>query len=156
MRERRRKEAPRAAICLSICIKTCYPAGFYLVGVIKLPKRPKKPCNYPGCPELIEPGERYCEKHKTARRTRDKEYKARRTDLEEQAFYKSWRWQRLRKWKLKQDPLCEICKAEGRITPAAIIHHIKPIKGGGGLMDVDNLMSLCKACHNRLHGANRE
>ena len=26
--------------------------------------RPKRPCRYPGCPELVAPGEGYCERHK--------------------------------------------------------------------------------------------
>jgi len=116
-----------------------------------MPYRLKKPCAYPGCPELVGAGERYCEKHKTARRTRDKEYKARRTDLEEQAFYKTDRWRKLRQWKLRQNPLCEICKREGRTTVAKLVDHIKPIKEGGDWMAVDNLQSLCVRCHNRKH-----
>ena len=25
--------------------------------------KPKTPCHHPGCPELVEPGRLYCEKH---------------------------------------------------------------------------------------------
>jgi len=116
-----------------------------------MPKRLKKPCNYPFCSELVPDGQRFCDKHKTARRVEDRKYKARRTDVAEQAFYKTERWRRLRAWKLQQNPLCEMCKAEGRTTPAVLVHHKLAIKDGGELMSVENLMSLCQACHNRLH-----
>ena len=29
-----------------------------------MPKKPKVPCGHPGCPELIEPGTKFCEKHR--------------------------------------------------------------------------------------------
>ncbi|NPV52640.1 MAG: HNH endonuclease [Firmicutes bacterium] len=115
-----------------------------------MPTRLKKPCAYPLCPELAAPGERYCSKHRTARRQEDREYKRRRADKEEQAFYTSERWRRLRKWKLMQNPLCEECGAL-----AQIVDHIKPIKEGGDPMLIDNLQSLCIACHNRKHMGGR-
>ncbi len=105
-----------------------------------------KPCAYPGCPNVAEPGNRFCLQHRTARRLGDRDYKARRTDLAEQAFYKSERWKRLRKWKLWQDPLCEVCGG-----PAQVVDHIRPIKEGGDPMTVENLQSLCVRCHNRKH-----
>lgn len=109
-----------------------------------MPRKLPTPCSYPGCPNLSHG--RYCEKHRTARRQEDWDYKARRTDLEEQAFYKSERWKRLRKWKLMQNPLCEICGAV-----AQVVDHIKPIKDGGDWMAIDNLQSLCVRCHNVKH-----
>ena len=29
-----------------------------------MPKKSKHPCGYPGCPQLVDAGQRYCEKHK--------------------------------------------------------------------------------------------
>ena len=34
---------------------------------------------------------------------------------------------------------------------AAIVHHIKPIRGGGDPWNIDNLESLCRACHGLEH-----
>lgn len=28
-----------------------------------MPRRPKIPCGYPGCPRLVEQGKKYCNKH---------------------------------------------------------------------------------------------
>ena len=42
-----------------------------------------------------------------------------------------------------------MCKAEGRITPATVVDHIKPHKGDRALaFDPDNLQGLCKAHHD--------
>ncbi len=111
-----------------------------------MPYKPKKPCNYPLCPELISGGQTYCEKH---RKKVNIEYKNSRTDKEEQAFYKSYRWKRLRKYKLSRNPLCEICLRGGIVKEASLVDHIRPIKNGGDLMAVDNLQSLCVSCHNK-------
>ena len=32
-----------------------------------MPYRPKTPCHHPGCPELVEAGRLYCEKHSPSR-----------------------------------------------------------------------------------------
>ena len=116
-----------------------------------MPRRLARPCNHPGCPNLAEPGKRFCTAHRGARRQADRDYRAKRTDVAEQAFYRSERWKRLRAWKLARDPLCEVCLKEGRTTPAAMVHHVTPVKAGGDPMAIDNLMSLCVSCHNRLH-----
>nr|WP_245574390.1 HNH endonuclease signature motif containing protein [Desulfovirgula thermocuniculi] len=52
---------------------------------------------------------------------------------------------------LRRHPLCELCEQEGRITPATIVHHKQPIKHGGHALDMENLMSVCRECHIRLH-----
>jgi 5-methylcytosine-specific restriction endonuclease McrA len=42
--------------------------------------------------------------------------------------------------------ICQVCKREGRITPATECDHIKP-KAEGGSDDPVNLQAICKACH---------
>lgn len=67
-----------------------------------MPRKPKRMCSYPGCPELTEG--RYCEKHQkedTKKNNRNRKYKK---------LYNSSRWQRLRKKVLTKHPLCVVCK----------------------------------------------
>lgn len=55
-------------------------------------------------------------------------------------------WVKLRRKLLAIEPLCRICKSEGRTTEAEEIDHIKPLAIGGS-NDVENLRPLCKSCH---------
>ena len=63
--------------------------------------------------------------------------------------YTTQRWQRLRRHKLREDPLCEVCLKVGFIEPAVAVDHIQPLKAGGvpypGLAE---LASLCASHHN--------
>lgn len=64
-------------------------------------------------------------------------------------FYQSTAWRKLRAVKLEQQPMCEECERNGKITPAQMVDHIVPINRGGASLDIENLQSLCNACHNR-------
>jgi 5-methylcytosine-specific restriction enzyme A len=64
--------------------------------------------------------------------------------------YSTQRWQRLRRLKLQEKTLCELCIKQGRIEPATAVDHIVPIsKGGNPFPAFDRLMSLCASCHNQ-------
>jgi 5-methylcytosine-specific restriction protein A len=112
-----------------------------------MPYKPKRPCNFPGCPELTERG--YCEKHKP-QVTRDYNRYGRTEDSKK--FYNSTAWRRLAAAQIKREPLCAECLKSGRVQPAEIADHIKPIADGGARLDKDNLQSLCRGCHNKKHG----
>jgi 5-methylcytosine-specific restriction protein A len=105
--------------------------------------RLKRSCAYPGCPEAVA-GERYCERHRASGRR--PETRPTRT----QRGYDN-RWLRLRQMHLRARPLCEVCEREGRVTPAQMVHHQQPIREGGHPLDAENLVSICRACHDRLH-----
>jgi len=49
---------------------------------------------------------------------------------------------------LAQQPLCEDCLAEGRVTIGGEVHHIIA-KRDGGEDSFDNLMTLCKSHHSQ-------
>ena len=70
-------------------------------------------------------------------------------------IYHTWRWQKLREYKKHRSPLCEECLRQGRITPMEIVDHIQPIEEGGAVYELENLQSLCAACHNKKHSEGR-
>lgn len=55
---------------------------------------------------------------------------------------------RLRVRRLRAEPLCRMCEAEGRITAATVPDHIVPLARGGTDAD-SNVQCLCEACHDK-------
>jgi 5-methylcytosine-specific restriction enzyme A len=50
-----------------------------------------------------------------------------------------------------ENPLCHACLDEGRTTPTKEVHHIAKVKDRPDLVfDKDNLMAVCRSCHERL------
>ena len=109
-----------------------------------MPRKPKHPCSYPGCPNRTDG--QYCEDHrKIARRPYD------RYERQPDVGKKYGRaWKRIRDRYVQEHPFCERCFEEGRMTPVEDVHHIIPVKEGGTHAK-ENLMSLCKSCHNKIH-----
>ena len=77
-------------------------------------------------------------------------------------YYKSKYWKRLRESFLLQHPLCELCILEGRTTPTEEIHHrIEFLSGVTDedrwklLLDPDNLQALCEYHHHEIHNQRR-
>jgi len=63
--------------------------------------------------------------------------------------YSTQRWQRLRRQKLREYPLCEACLQVGRIEPATVVDHRIAINAGGDpYPPLAELTSLCERCHN--------
>lgn len=59
------------------------------------------------------------------------------------------RWQRYRLRFLAEHPLCAMCEAEGRVTPATVVDHITPHHGDQRLFwDPANHQALCKPHHD--------
>ncbi len=79
-------------------------------------------------------------------------------DADRRMIYNSERWRKLRAWKFANNPLCEKCQEQGVITPAEDIHHIVSFMSTDDkyqraflAYDYDNLLSLCKPCHQLIH-----
>lgn len=65
------------------------------------------------------------------------------------ALYKTARWQRLRKQKLAEKPLCERHLKKGRVKAATVVNHRQPHKGNKDLFySYANLEAVCDTCHN--------
>ncbi len=63
--------------------------------------------------------------------------------------YSTAKWQRLRKAKLSESPLCETCERRGRKVIAGHVDHIVSIASGGhAFPSMDGLRSLCPPCHS--------
>lgn len=115
-----------------------------------MPFKPKKPCAYPGCPNLTH--EKYCEQHKKDGvpydKLKEKEYDKSRAHIHKKRYNKQW--ESVRNAYIRSHPLCERCYAQHIATSAEIVHHIVPLSEGGS-NSVDNLMSVCRKCHAQVH-----
>jgi len=109
-----------------------------------MPYKPKHPCAVRSCPNLTH--ERYCEAH---RKAEAKRYNAFDRDPGTAKRY-GQNWKRLRAAFLAANPLCELCKADGRLVPADLVHHKRKLTEGG-TNDWPNLQALCQSCHSRIH-----
>ena len=109
-----------------------------------MPRKPKRPCSYPGCPKLTDG--RFCEEHQKLENQRYEKY-----DRDPAAKRRYGRaWKHIRDRYMNAHPLCERCQREGRLVKAEQVHHIKPLAEGGDHSET-NLMSLCSSCHAKIH-----
>ena len=109
-----------------------------------MPRKPKQPCAYPGCPRLSDG--RYCEEH---RKLAAKQYETYSRDPSVHRKY-GRAWKRIRDSYVKGHPYCELCFQHGILVPVDEVHHKIPVSKGG-THEKSNLMSLCKSCHNKIH-----
>lgn len=128
----------------------------------------KRRCEWGGCRELIEIGSRYCETHKTES-NRDYNKRVRNNEVIQQSgvsnkeiadFYASAEWKRTRQSALNRDNfICQICLKEGRVHEANLVHHIVELRDVGGWelrLDMDNLESINRSCHNKIYHKNSQ
>ena len=73
-------------------------------------------------------------------------------------IYQSREWRELRIQKLRANPDCELCEAEGVAHSAEAIHHIHPIEESSTKEEMrkwafmwSNLQSLCRYHHAKVH-----
>lgn len=74
-------------------------------------------------------------------------------DRENDNFYNSRAWRRLRVNFLINNSLCVKCATLGLVSVATVVDHILPINKGGERLDIDNLQALCAKCHNSKSGS---
>ena len=108
-----------------------------------MPRKPKRPCSYPGCPKLTNG--RFCEEHAKLEAKRYEKYD--RDPAVKKRYGRAWK--RIRDTYIAAHPFCEQCKKNGTMTLAEEVHHIKPLSRGGTNQE-DNLMSLCTSCHSEI------
>ena len=107
----------------------------------------KRMCNYPRCTALVTRAT-YCDKH---RQEIANDYNAN-VRGDEQSLYNSNVWKKVRRNKIVNSPLCELCAIQNVLVEATIVHHIVPVKDDWSKrLDMDNLQSLCHTCHENIH-----
>ena len=112
------------------------------------PRRPRRLCKHPGCPELVEAGQGgYCPEHAKARRQASDRLRGTAT----QRGY-TYRWNKYSKWFLRQ-PGNQICRLrlDRRCTRLAMcVDHITPPTGPGDPLfwDPDNHQASCLVCNS--------
>lgn len=131
----------------------------------------KRRCEWGGCRELIEiGGSRYCETHKTES-NRDYNKRVRNNEIVQQngvsnkeisEFYASAEWKRVRQAVLNRDNyICQKCLREkGYVHEANLVHHrlveLRDIGGWEKRLDMDNLESINRSCHNKVWHKNSQ
>ena len=110
-----------------------------------MPRTPRRPCRFPGCPNLCDSGV-YCREHL--------QYSTDRVRGSADARGYNAEWRRARKAFLQKHPLCAECRQNGRLTPATVVDHIIPHRGDRTLFwDENNWQPLCKGCHDQKTGS---
>ena len=73
-------------------------------------------------------------------------------------YYNTKQWRNLRNRYINEHPFCEICAKRGRAVGAEHVHHKSFILNGKNddeiyalLTNEDNIMSVCRECHQKLH-----
>lgn len=85
-----------------------------------------------------------------------RDYDRLRRNKEAKAFYHTKAWEECRRSKLRQDPLCEVCKRENRLVAATHVHHKESVEDYDDLrLEMGNLESQCASCHSRLHASEK-
>lgn len=79
-------------------------------------------------------------------------------DRDYQKLINTTKWLRLRRDILTKQSICQRCQAEGRLTAATEVHHVRPVEEAVTLAekrqrmyDPTNLRALCHDCHVRTH-----
>lgn len=104
----------------------------------------KKRCGWKGCKRLVPDGKNsYCSEHREEylQGFRDR---ARQGDYSR--LYSTANWKRLRKVQLAMNPICWRCGKVG-----GVVDHRQPHRGDPNqFYDSNNLVTLCKPCHDQV------
>ena len=91
--------------------------------------------------------------HQRARLERRRDEDRRRVERHPyRAWYKTARWQAIRKQQFASEPLCRMCAAEDppRLTPMYVCDHVEPHRGDEAKFFAGPFQSLCEHHHNAI------
>ena len=99
-----------------------------------MPRKPKRPCRHPGCPNLSDGV--YCEKHRGLYA---------RENAHRRGYGREWRMARDRF--LRGHPLCAEFQRRGKNVPATVVDHIIQQRGDQTLFwDLKNTAAISEMC----------
>ena len=78
-----------------------------------MPRKPKHPCSYPGCPKLTD--KRFCEEHEKLSNSNYEKYGRDRST--KKRYGRAWK--RIRDKYAAEHPFCELCFERGIIVPTS-------------------------------------
>lgn len=109
-----------------------------------MPSAAARPCRHPGCGALVRDQAGYCATHQDDRKI-GKFADERRGSRQSRGY--GAEWEQTRKRILSRDKgLCQVCLADGKLSPAKQVDHRVPqFEGGPG--DDSNLQAICVPCH---------
>lgn len=107
-------------------------------------------CSAPGCFATVDAPSRFCPAHVRLQAERDAAKALRDAGRWERGGGSAWRWvyrdarwRRVRREQLERHPVCCACG-----SPATDVDHIIPHRGREEYaFNLDNLQSMCHACH---------
>lgn len=109
-----------------------------------MPIAAPRPCTYPGCPAMGSGGGSRCLDHKHILKTK---VDIRRTSSSARGY--GSKWQKERALYLQENPMCVMCKAEGKLKIAKVVDHKVAHCGDPTLFwDRNNWQSMCKKHHD--------
>jgi len=121
-----------------------------------MPRKPLRPCYKHGCHELTR--DSYCVDHKdeASKKKAERNKRYDKNNRTTSTFYKGTTWRKVREQAFKRDDgLCQRCLQKDKIKNADVVHHIEEVQENWDRRyDLDNLESVCHACHNREHKGN--
>lgn len=124
-----------------------------------MPTRPLTPCRHPGCAALVPSG--YCELHRRHSAKTVYDQTRRKADpvlARNDKIRSGGNWKKCREINRAQNPLCfdPFKDHGGWPVPMTDTHHILPLATHPHLAyDQSNLVSLCRACHNKIEQMER-
>ena len=102
-----------------------------------------KICKSPGCNDLIDFSQSYCERH-----IPEKRIPFMTAERSNESLYSTSKWKKLRKKILSEYNYCFKCGLESKLLD---IHHEIPPRGNEELFyDENNCIPVCKSCHRIL------
>ena len=116
-----------------------------------MPNAASRLCSSPGCGETAVRKGR-CAAHMTVKYRLDERYRG---TAKSRGYGVDW--QKVRDAVLLAQPLCVFCLAANRTSVAREVDHIVPFTSlaDPNRLRLDNLRSLCAACHWERHGEER-